>query len=265
AATFRATDGLVLAVWSAQNVDRLVTLYRAALRADRDLVVDLYTASVARATGNPNIPRPDPDWPRVHVYLPHWQRRRIVEREAFERVDAVKAQRIYEEHLAADPGRYVLNFSRSSGGRLAEAGALQGARAVWSLWTGYLGDPSGVALRAFLDRHHIPLEVHHTSGHASMRDLQRLARAVAPRRLVPIHSLRRAPLRRPVRPCRRPGRRRLVGRLRVHTPTPPVRYQPRAGTRWPPRDVIRGARPIAAVGSPRMLRTGTPAWLSPYK
>jgi ribonuclease J len=68
------------------------------------------------------------------------------------------------------------------------AGALGGARAVWSLWTGYLGEPSGVALQEFLGRHDVPLEVHHTSGHASVADLQRLARALAPRRLVPIHS-----------------------------------------------------------------------------
>jgi ribonuclease J len=153
-----------------------------------DLVVDLYTASIARATGNPNIPQPGAQWPRVHVYLPHWQRRRILDRRAFDRVEAVKPQRIYEEHLAAEPGRYVLNFSRSSGGRLADAGALRGARAVWSLWTGYLGEPSGVVLQEFLDRQHIPLEVHHTSGHASIWDLQRLAGAIAPRRLVPIHS-----------------------------------------------------------------------------
>jgi ribonuclease J len=180
---------MVLGVWSAQNIDRLVTLYRAALRAGRDLVVDLYTAGIARATGNPNIPQPGPEWPRVHVYLPQWQRRRILDRQAFDRVEAVKAHRIYEEHLAAEPGRYVLNFSRSSGGRLAAAGALIGARAIWSLWTGYLREPSGVALQAFLGQQHIPLEVHHTSGHASVADLQRLARALAPRRLVPIHSL----------------------------------------------------------------------------
>ena len=31
--------------------------------------------------------------------------------------------------------------------------------------------------------------MHHTSGHASVADLQRLAGAVAPSRIVPIHSL----------------------------------------------------------------------------
>lgn len=53
---FRATKGMALVVTSAQNIDRLVTLYRATLQADRDLVMDLYGAGIATATGNPNIP-----------------------------------------------------------------------------------------------------------------------------------------------------------------------------------------------------------------
>lgn len=48
---FRATAGLTLVAFSAQNTDRLVTLYRAALQADRDFVMDLYTATMAWATG----------------------------------------------------------------------------------------------------------------------------------------------------------------------------------------------------------------------
>ena len=41
---FRSTAGRVFVVWSAQNVDRTVTLYRACLKAGRTLMVDLYTA-----------------------------------------------------------------------------------------------------------------------------------------------------------------------------------------------------------------------------
>ena len=46
--TFRDTGGLVATFSSAQNIDRLVTVYRAARRAGRTLVVDLYTATVSR-------------------------------------------------------------------------------------------------------------------------------------------------------------------------------------------------------------------------
>jgi ribonuclease J len=90
AEVFRATDGMALVMFSAQNVDRLVTLYRAALRAGRDFVMDLYTASIAFATENPNIPHPADDWPHVHVYVPRWQRVKVKEASAFARVDQIK-------------------------------------------------------------------------------------------------------------------------------------------------------------------------------
>lgn len=56
--TFHATDGLVAVFSSAQNLDRLVTVFRAARRSGRTLVVDLYTATVAAATGPSTVPRP---------------------------------------------------------------------------------------------------------------------------------------------------------------------------------------------------------------
>ena len=59
---------------------------------------------------------------------------------------------------------------------------------VWSLWEGYLRDGSGQRLRAQLLDKQIAFSTIHTSGHASVPDLQRLAHAVGPARLVPMHS-----------------------------------------------------------------------------
>ena len=189
AAIFRATAGMAVVVWSAQNIDRLVTVYRAARRAGRDLVIDLYTASIACATGNPNIPHLGADWPHVRVYVPLWQRVKVKEAGAFERVESVKPYRLFEEHLAADPARYVAQFGLSVAPAFERAQCLEGARAVWSLWPGYLQEPSGQKLTAFLRRVGVEMSVEHSSGHASVPDLQRLAAAIAPGRIVPIHSL----------------------------------------------------------------------------
>jgi ribonuclease J len=188
ARTMRETAGAVLVMTSAQNIDRLVTIYRATLQSDRDLVMDLYGASIALATGNPNIPHPGPEWPRIRVYVPRWQRVKVKEAEAFERVERIRPFRVFEEQLAADRSKLVIVFSMASAPALAKAGAVEDATAIWSMWHGYQEDESGLRLRAFLDEHHIPLVEHHTSGHASVEDLQRLATAIAPRRLVPIHS-----------------------------------------------------------------------------
>jgi ribonuclease J len=185
---FKSTDGMALVMFSAQNIDRLVTLYRAALRSDRDFVMDLYTASIALATGNPNIPHPADDWPHVRVYVPRWQRVKVKEASAFQRVEQIKPYRLFEEQLAVEPRRYVTKFDASSAPKLAQAGCLSGARAVWSMWAGYLSEPSGARLQSLLQRSSIPLVVEHTSGHASLADLRRLAKALDPGSIVPIHS-----------------------------------------------------------------------------
>lgn len=158
---FVETEGLVLCFFSPQNIDRLVSLFRAAKRAGRTFVYDLYAASVARATLNPRIPQPA--WPEVRVYLPHAQRTKVIESEQFARVDAVKQARIFGEELASDPKRFVMLARASMGPELARAGCLDGARAIWSQWPGYLREPSGERTKAWLSEHRIPLEIIHAS------------------------------------------------------------------------------------------------------
>jgi ribonuclease J len=55
---FAKTKGRVFVSWSGQNIDRTVTLYRAAERTGRTLAIDLYTADVldriAQGTGIPH-------------------------------------------------------------------------------------------------------------------------------------------------------------------------------------------------------------------
>lgn len=185
---FRSTDGIALVVTSAQNIDRLVTIYRATLQSDRDLIMDAYSADIALATGNTNIPRPDPAWPRIRSYLPAWQAMKIKDAGEFERAHALKPHRIFPEEIAEDPSRWVMLFNVRDASRLAKVGALDGATCTWSLWSGYLDEPSGRWLQDVLAKHDIPLHQHHTSGHASVEDLGRLVDALAPGRVVPIHT-----------------------------------------------------------------------------
>ena len=68
AEAFRATRGIHFVWTSSQNIDRLVTVFRAAKRSGRVLIVDLYTAVVLEATGRDSIPQAG--WPEVRLYIP---------------------------------------------------------------------------------------------------------------------------------------------------------------------------------------------------
>lgn len=183
---FGDTAGLALVAASAQNIDRVVSLYRACKRTGRTLVLDLYAAEVLAATGNPRIPQSD--WPGVAVFVPHHQRVRVKRTGRFDLIERHGTNRIYAEQLTALASRVALLFRHSLLPDLDRAGCLTGARAIWSQWAGYLDQARGQALAADLAARSIPLTQAHTSGHASIPDLKRLAAAIAPRRLVPVHT-----------------------------------------------------------------------------
>lgn len=184
--TFQTVRGLVAVFSSAQNVDRLVTVFRAARRAGRTLVVDLYTATVARAAGRASIPQPG--FRGLSVYVPQRQRVKVAQTKEFERVAGVANIRMYPEDLATGCGELVYFGTSSTASELVHSGALQGGAVAWSLWAGYLDQPSGQRLAALLAEANVPLVHHHTSGHAYIEDLARLVDAFEPARVVPIHS-----------------------------------------------------------------------------
>ncbi|BDG08585.1 MBL fold hydrolase [Anaeromyxobacter paludicola] len=186
ASRFREWPGLVLASWSSQNLDRLRTMYEAAREASRTLVVDLYTATLARAAGAPGIPLPGTDGLEVFCRLNELVH--VKEAAAFHRTNGVRPWRIFPEDLAPRAPGLVLMFRPSMLRELDRAGALDGALAIWSMWRGYLGESSELRMRQDLDAHGVPLEVFHVSGHAYVRDLQRLVEAVVPERVIPIHT-----------------------------------------------------------------------------
>lgn len=183
---FHETAGLVAVFSSAQNLDRLVTVFRAARRAGRTLVVDLYTATVAQATGRSSIPQPG--FEGLAVYVPQRQRMRVAQTREFERVAEVADIRMFPEDLATDRGRLAFLGTSSTAEELIDAGALHHGAVAWSLWPGYLEQPSGRRLVALLDEADVPLVHHHTSGHAHLDDLTRLVHAFGDARVVPIHS-----------------------------------------------------------------------------
>jgi ribonuclease J len=186
--TFQSTSGMALVACSAQNIDRVVTLYRAAKRTGRRLVVDAYAAEVLKATGSPNIPKPVEPWKDIQVFIPQRQRLMLKKNGIAPIVDSYKGRRIWPEQLAKAAAEFVILVRPWMLDELSSLGALQGAVAVWSQWEGYLREGSGKEFKADCTRRGIPFHQIHTSGHASVSDLKRLSNAIKPTRLTPIHT-----------------------------------------------------------------------------
>ncbi len=183
---FRETKGLHFVWTSSQNIDRLVTIFRATKRTGRVLIVDLYTAVVLEATGRDSIPQAS--WPEVRLYTPQRQRVFVNEKGLFEDLGRYKANRVFPEALPGLASRAVMLFRPMAMSDNGVKSVLDGAGFTYSMWEGYLRKGSSPRVLKWLEDHSIPRRTIHTSGHASLADLKRFAAALAPRILVPIHS-----------------------------------------------------------------------------
>jgi ribonuclease J len=139
-----------------------------------------------KATGNANLPAAG--WSNLSVYVPEYQRRQIKRTERFDLLEPYKQARIYREHMTEIGDRTVMLFRPAMMRDVKAANLWPKARAVWSQWEGYLKDGPGAKLKSDLADLGVPFQVIHTSGHASIADLKRLAAAIDASRLVPIHT-----------------------------------------------------------------------------
>ncbi|MEN6317208.1 MAG: MBL fold metallo-hydrolase [Syntrophaceae bacterium] len=183
---FNSSKGLALVWTSGQNIDRLVTIYKACRQTGKKFIVDLYTASILKAIENPNLPQPG--FKDFHVFVPKFQRILVKERELFDIPISVSSSRVYPEKLPDLSSSSVMLFRPSMAKDLEWARCLEGANLIYSLWPGYLKDESYQWFRDWIEKHQIPLIHCHTSGHAPVHNLKRLEEAISATSLVPIHS-----------------------------------------------------------------------------
>ncbi len=182
----KSAQGMTMFHTSSQNIDRVVTLYRACKRTGKQLIIDLYTASILAATGNSHIPQSD--WPGIHLFIPKLQAIRVKMGGWFDLLKRHSAHRIYPDQFKQTARNAVLMFRPLMMKDLDEADCLENASFIYSQWTGYLKQGAYASTESWLKRHGIEMRHIHTSGHASPKDLKQFAEALAPRALVPIHS-----------------------------------------------------------------------------
>lgn len=191
----REVEGHIFVEWSAQNLDRTTTLYRAARRAGRKLIIDLYTADVLmRVAPGSGVPRPDPLVFSTLMVMVTGRLARLYERRG--RADLVgriiATGRGTSRAKVAENGQAIIMVRKSLMTEFEANDLLPitaGDAYVHSNWSGYLDETDAHSGWVKAGLAGARRELIHTSGHASPADLIRFARAVAPRKLVPVHGV----------------------------------------------------------------------------
>lgn len=189
-ALFSETAGRVFVNWSAQNIDRTVTLYRACRKTRRVLVIDLYTADVLETLARfGRIPQPD--WQAIKVVVSANLANKYRQEGKGEFVERMAGNGLAVRHLQEHRKRWVIMTRPALVREFQKHGVSpdQQDSWCWSNWSGYLAEPPGLALRAWFAAAGATARHIHTSGHASPADLRAFAMALNPATLVPIHGL----------------------------------------------------------------------------
>lgn len=196
--TIRGQTNTSFIICSGQNIDRIVSAFRACKKTDKILVVDVYGAWVLEKMKLVSDKVPNMDWDRVKV---------IVSKDQYFQYEIVRdnpdffgdfqgeifksEHRVKKEEILDSPSDYV-QVVRLSGARYIERYlGKDPVNIIYSQWQGYLEDidAKGVgALSRLRADPRIDFVYAHTTGHALLEDLKKLADAISPKALIPIHT-----------------------------------------------------------------------------
>jgi ribonuclease J len=194
--TIRQQKNISFLLSSSQNIDRIVSAHRACKRAGKLLVIDIYTAWVLEQLRQITQNTPAMDWTEIRVFASHSQDERLKANPdyfgGFRK--RLYLHRVKREELHATPESF-LYFGKMSSFHLIDEFKNTAApvNVIYSQWLGYLdgkhADYYGSdQIAAYRSDPAVNFVYAHTSGHAPVEDLKKLATALKPRMMVPIHT-----------------------------------------------------------------------------
>lgn len=181
---------------SSQNIDRIVSAFRACKKAGKTLVIDIYTAWVLEKVRQITENVPGMEWPEIRVYADYSQDEKLKSNPEYfgDFRQRLYRHRVKWQDMTANPSAFLYFGKMSSFRKINAFKEGNGpVNVIYSQWQGYL-DGNHVdyfgsdKIAAYREDPEVNFVYAHTSGHAPVEDLQRLAAALNPKALVPIHT-----------------------------------------------------------------------------
>lgn len=186
---FKQQGKINLVYTSGQNIDRLVSIYRACIRTDKIFVVDVYVAKILKELSKfAKIPYPSPDYKNLKVMFPFFTSSKL-DREGNEKIlYEFKTFKIKKEEISAAADKIVMLVRPSMQKDLDKIAGIEGGNLIYSMWNGYLTKPVTKKFIDYLTSRNLDLIKIHTSGHADTETLKLMVDAIKPKNIVPIHT-----------------------------------------------------------------------------
>ena len=175
-------DKPVFVLQSSTNIDRLVSIYRASKRSSRIFYMDNFQTSIGNAIGG-KIPRPD-EFRDVFAFVARYDEgnrydcmRNVKQKKRLNQIGEGPNFTMLIRQSMADCLNIINNYLD-----------LKDAILIKSLWEGYMQDPSMAEFLVRVKELGMKIITLHTSGHASMEDIENLKRKVNPDEIFVVHT-----------------------------------------------------------------------------
>lgn len=174
----------VFVLMSALNIDRIVTVFKAAKKARRIMLQDVYMSFVTDICGK-SIPNP-----RTFNDVYAFTSKRIDDERHQKYFSAKDIKKMRIEKI---PGKNFVMCVRSSFKsclqKLNDIKPLAGSVLIYSMWNGYKQQQSTQEFLDFAESLGIKVIDIHTSGHADRYDLHKFLARLNPQHIIPIHTV----------------------------------------------------------------------------
>lgn len=186
---FKNESNIVLAILSGQNIDRLVSFYKAAIKSKRHFVIDVYTAAVLYTLKDlAKIPFPSRRFPNLRVIYTKKLCDRLVEAGLKELLFTFKPNKIEWDEILTNPEKMVLLARGSMASEIRKRPELADGTVVYSMWEGYLKEDSLKSMIDMLRKRGFDFRQLHSSGHACSNTLKATVDALKPKKVIPVHT-----------------------------------------------------------------------------
>jgi ribonuclease J len=186
---FEEKKGINLVYTSGQNIDRLVSIFKACLSTNKILVVDVYVAYIMKEL-SPYIKIPNPaiDSEKIKVIFPYYTCKRLKDSGYEQILFQFKDNKIKKEEIGNHPDQIVMIVRPSMQKDLGKIEGIDGGNLIYSMWEGYMKKSNTKKFIDYLTGRGFSIRTIHTSGHADIEALKMIVDAIKPKSIVPIHT-----------------------------------------------------------------------------
>jgi ribonuclease J len=193
--TIKENNQISFMIGSSQNIDSLVSAYRACKKANKIFVVDMYTAWILEKIKIISSSIPNIDWGDVKVikkFGGSYYQKLQENKEYFKGFTSKVFDNVVEiDDIKANPQNYFLKISPWHIQKVLYYIEVDTSNIIYSQWLGYLKEEFSnidtVELFKNLQENNNWVYAH-TSGHADLPALQKFASSLKPKKLIPIHT-----------------------------------------------------------------------------